>query len=833
MRGHLLALFIGCAGITSAQPFDKKDWYPFTIPYLSGPETENSVLDLSFLSPSPAGKTGWLRAKGEDIVDGKGRAVRLFGSNICDFNTMPPKELAPRIAQRLKQLGMNFIRLHYADYEVAKNGGIFNDDRLTLNPTKLDELDWLIYNLIQNGIYVDLNLHVARGYPGLPKDWDSMGKGLDRVDARLIQLQKDYARDLLTHRNPYTKTEYRNEPGVAFIELNNENTAMNSWATGRIAFANLPDEYRLPLQKEWNQWLRTKYGTTANLVKAWSVGGSSGNRLILEAPASKRLPERETGAGGTANLTQGGDSFLWNVEKAGAMQWCHQLHYPSLPVQHGQSYVLRIRARSKTSHSFVINLMMQQDPWESVAASPKVDLTPEWKVYEFGMSVKNAKNVPIRLSFNVNNQVGQVEISEVSLREGALMPLDTQQRIEDGSVPLAKTSTPTSERDYFDFVMSKEVAYNQTMTDYLRKTLKVRQLIWDTQINYGGIAGLRREQSSDVIDIHSYPNHPNGIDRNERGWTWATKPFSMLDQPSELDRNPLWRVAGKPFFLSEYDLNPPNPYNSESYPIFTMLAAFQGWNGLGEYSWLNFSPYDAKKIWSAFATVGNPGQIAWIPFSALVFRLGLIEPGKSVKTLNLNKEALNDDAGGFTALPGIWFEQGFQPRDVWNHRVKTQVGGQNSISTQGSGGSPFVWAGRLLTVENSHVAGMFGLTRGRTLSLPWGTISVGKEGATGYANVAVIPMDGSPLATSKRMLLTAVSFAENKGAVWSEDRTHVGPTFGDGPAVMEPVKVTLSLKRTVTATSLDENGKPMSGKTKVGNEHTLTAPTPWTLIEVK
>lgn len=39
----------------------------------------------------------------------------------------------------------------------------------------------------------------------------------------MIELQKDYARQLLTHRNPYTGLEYRNDPAIVIVEINNEN----------------------------------------------------------------------------------------------------------------------------------------------------------------------------------------------------------------------------------------------------------------------------------------------------------------------------------------------------------------------------------------------------------------------------------------------------------------------------------------------------------------------------------------------------------------------------------------------------------------------------------
>ena len=48
-------------------------------------------------------------------------------------------------------------------------------------------------------------------------------KSLTLFDKRIIELEKEYAHNLLTHVNPYTKTEYRNEPAIAIVEILNEN----------------------------------------------------------------------------------------------------------------------------------------------------------------------------------------------------------------------------------------------------------------------------------------------------------------------------------------------------------------------------------------------------------------------------------------------------------------------------------------------------------------------------------------------------------------------------------------------------------------------------------
>ena len=66
----------------------------------------------------------------------------------------------------------------------------------------------------------------------------------------MIELQKKYARDLLTHVNPYTKTAYTDEPAVAFVEINNENALFAEWGWGKLD--SLPEPYATTFRKLWN-----------------------------------------------------------------------------------------------------------------------------------------------------------------------------------------------------------------------------------------------------------------------------------------------------------------------------------------------------------------------------------------------------------------------------------------------------------------------------------------------------------------------------------------------------------------------------------------------------
>ena len=240
---------------------------PFAIDWSRTPD---AVVDLSTHLDEPAGAGGPVRPDGERLVDGHGERFRIWGVNLVGEQTFPTHADAVRIADDLQQMGINAVRMHQLDVKWY-GGGIFGsgDSTESLDPENLDRLDYLIAELKKRGIYTNLNLNVFREYR--PKDAVrdaatlGYGKGATYFNRRLIELQKQYARQLLTHTNAYTGIEYRREPAIITVELLNENSLVEAWLMGRLegdapkypsTWSALPVSYQLELTVLFNDWLR-------------------------------------------------------------------------------------------------------------------------------------------------------------------------------------------------------------------------------------------------------------------------------------------------------------------------------------------------------------------------------------------------------------------------------------------------------------------------------------------------------------------------------------------------------------------------------------------------
>jgi hypothetical protein len=231
---------------------------PFTVDHRKA-LLAHSPVDVSFLLDAPAGKHGFVRAQGGHLVTGDGKRIRFWGVNITDWSKgsamVPSKEDAPLWAATLTRFGVNCVRFQFLDLPTPR--GLIDgkrDDTRALDLEAFDREDFFIAELEKRGIYINFNLLVGRPFKAGDgvQDYEKIregAKGISLYDPRIIELQKEYARQLLAHSNPYTKLEYRDDSAVAMVEINNENAL---WVGSR----GPTPYYEHELADLYNAWLK-------------------------------------------------------------------------------------------------------------------------------------------------------------------------------------------------------------------------------------------------------------------------------------------------------------------------------------------------------------------------------------------------------------------------------------------------------------------------------------------------------------------------------------------------------------------------------------------------
>ena len=771
--------------------------FPFVIPGLDAPAAD-SVANMAALNDAPAGKDGFVRVGNGHFVVGRGKRLRFLATNFTFGNAFPDHDSAERLAARLASLGINCVRFHHMDAPWASDV-IFAPDKRALDPSQLERLDYFIAQLKRHGVYADLNLHVSRNYwegedfpDGLANDRERQqllphyGKGIDRLDAHMIRMQRDYARALLTHTNAFTGNAYAAEPAVALVEPNNENTLLE------LKVGALPDYYRREVLAQWNAWLRPRYGATEKLAAAWGAGEPLGAD-VLPGNWSLQGPDYFDAKGGTDGVTR------VTVRKLPAVSWHAQLHQMGLTLAEGRLYTLAFRARGTPPRKLSVDVRRSKDDWHNCGLDAKAALTADWKPFSFVFRAARVEPGAVRLGFLIGDgPVGEFELKDLALRAGGSFGVQGGETLEAATVGDGEGNAATERHtDWVRFLAQTERGYTEGLRTFVKKELGVRAPLIDTQASYGGLAGAYRESTSDYVDMHAYWQHPHFPHKAWDGadWTIPNTPMSAAKDGANFARLAAYRVAGLPFAVSEYDHPAPSHYSAEMFPMIASFAAVQDWDGFFQFDWGGDKP-NGGKIDGYFSLQQHPGKLAFLPIAAMMFRRSDVEPARGELALTIPAGEVETLAAGGLSMADAWEKAGAEPDDLLGRRmaISFPAGGKLAATRTGEAGSAVAWdAGAgLYTVDAAAVKAVVGRCAGKTTRLDGAEFDVAAN-ERGFAVLALAAADAKPLAASRRLLLVAAGNVENTGMGWNAAHTTVGRNWGRAPTVCEGIGAKVSI----------------------------------------
>lgn len=795
---RLLLLFAASAfAVAGARA---EEMFPFVIPGLEAP-SQGSIVDLAWLNDAPAGRHGFVRCSEGRFVDGGGKRIKFLATNFTFASCFPDHDTADKLAARLASLGINCVRFHHMDNQSAPRGiwKAGTPKKTEFDPGQIDRLDYFIAALKQRGIYANLNLHVSRAYwegedfpDGLADDAERReklpryGKGLDKINDQMIRMQRDYARALLGHVNPYTKTAYAEEPCVAIVEINNENTLL------QLKVAALPDYYRNDIVKKWNAWLKARYGTNEKLVAAW--GGS-------EDLGANLLPGKWS--------TQGGESFHATTDGKGEMHvsikslptvnWQAQLHWTGLTLEEGRLYTLEFAGRSDAPRTLPLSTRLQKADWHNCGLNEDAELTPQWKTFSYTFRAARVEPGAVRFDFVLGDgPLGDFQIKDLALRPGGSLGLTAGESLDDGTVGVPRNTMPTPRGlDWTRFLAGTERAYTDGMRDFLKNELGVKANILDTQASYGGIAGAYRESFSDFVDMHAYWQHPHfpGKPWDGNNWRIANTPMVAAQDSGNLARLAAYRIAGKAYTVSEYDHPAPSHYSAEMFPMIASFGAVQDWDGIFQFDW-GGTQWAGGRIDGYFALQQHPGKLAFLPAAALIFRRGDVAPARGTARLDLPAGQVETLAAENTSINQAWRDAGVEPLDGFTHRLSVRFtpGGEPRAEKSESGGSQVAFDAdaALYTVDAPAAKAVVGRCTGKVTKLDGAAFEV-KDNPRHFAVLTLNAADGEAVSASKRLLLVAAGNVENTGMGWNSEHTSVGRQWGGAPTVCEGIAASVTL----------------------------------------
>lgn len=764
-------------------------YYPFPLKW--DDNQFGTATDVSFLNHKPAGAHGRVIVKdGRFRTSGNNEPIRFLGIGIGGDGVFElDRDAAEKVAARLAKNGVNIVRFHNLDGSDRDRDTLIDFSRpgsCHFNPEHLDRLDYFIAQLKKQGIYLVMGLKVNRTL--LPADGapagTRLGKRTDRFAKAWIDSQKQWARRLLTHVNPYTGTTLADDPAVVSVELNNESSLLFenlNWIAG------LHPELLRELTGLWNEWLLEKYGSDRALEAAWSKGAASAGSSLLSSASRWHFEHQENLKEICPNSAAGSGASVETVVLSRSDQdWKTQLQLPGLTLEDGCDYTLEFEASADRPGNVRVVSSLDKSDWRNCGLDEAFHIGPEPRKFRFCFTAGNTERGHVRISFGVGHAPGRVRFSGITLVPGARFDGLHGKSLAAKSVSLPLSGNAAQLRDRFEFMVDLDRRYADIMLDFLRNELKLQSLVVDTQIDWGGLSGLKREERMDYVDVHAYWGHPEFT-----GGSWEFKPgkWKIHNAPQSprlitgewcaLEQFSRYKQTGKPLSVSEHDYPYPNDYAVEMMPLLVSIALRQEWDMLHLFIHGTFkSRGNSEGISHMFDQTNHPGKIGFFPAAALIFRQGMFEPaGRRIEMRLPRKPWLHFN----NRFDRAWAVSGVR-RNLLDSRCSISPmpldtdEGAVAVTVEAAENAPQpmrAWQEgerTFFTALADRCAVITGHFGGHPVELGGFRIDAGTFPGN-FGAAVLVARDGKALAESSELLLTIAGRFENSGVIWNDERS--------------------------------------------------------------
>jgi hypothetical protein len=231
----------------------------------------DALLDLRGLNEPVAGQSGFIGLSPDKngFVRGDGVPERFWAVNYYLQSRDPSPADMAHTARFLAKRGVNLIRSINWLESHAKNPRLLDADAKKINQA------WrTVAAMKKEGIYTLLTPYWSNEVSQVPRSWgiedwpeNQSPHGLLFFNPRMQAGYKAWLKALLVPRNPYTGVPLAQDPAVAMIQLQNEDSLL-FWTSQNIKGKQLE-----LLGEQFAEWAKLKYGTLEAALSQWNGGG--------------------------------------------------------------------------------------------------------------------------------------------------------------------------------------------------------------------------------------------------------------------------------------------------------------------------------------------------------------------------------------------------------------------------------------------------------------------------------------------------------------------------------------------------------------------------------
>ena len=376
-----------------------------------------------------------------------------------------------------------------------------------------------------------------------------------------------------------------------------------------------------------------------------------------------------------------------------------------------------------------------------------------------------------------------------------------------------------ADKTILEFFTDVNKEYYREMIRHMRET-GVKIPIAGTNWSRGG-EHLSSQVVADFTDSHAY----------WYGWSWNMndKAFQNDQMTGSIDNMlpslAFNRVAGKPFFVSEWDNPWPNEWRAESSLLLAAAGSLQGWGGFAIHTYRYSRDENVNMIGKpitsdaiggvyyrggVFDTFNDPAKFGLFYHAALITRRGDIKPAEKTISVKIDDLSTSPEIKALQLTTEqnrieMVLPEGTAKRDMTvnpdNEVVNTDRGEVLSDTKElyRNLKKNFGW------IDTPNTKAVYGL--------------LGKEGLmsltnlkikvkTDFATVAISSLTTEPIKSSANLLLTAVGRADNTNSKYNEDHTKQ-LEVGEGPVQVEIIEAIIEIetdKRNLRVMAINPQG---------------------------